>query len=95
MYIYKTVETLAKSLEDAIGDGLSVKLAKTASYVTTRRSCACRAQGSHIETESNGTFFQFLITGNDVLDHSTFCSFFRIECAVGKHLRPFGGPELL
>ena len=91
MCIYITVETLAKSLEDAISDGLSVKLAKTASYVTTR----CRAQGSHIETESNGTFFQFLITGNDVLDHSTFCSFFRIECAVGKHLRPFGGPELL
>ena len=76
MCIYITVETLAKSLEDAIGDGLSVKLAKTASYVTTRRSCACRAQGSHIETESNGKFFQFLITGNDVLDHSTFCSFF-------------------
>ena len=57
MCIYITVETLAKSLEDAISDGLSVKLAKTASYVTTRRSCACRAQGSHIETESNGTFF--------------------------------------
>ncbi|MFM7987462.1 MAG: hypothetical protein ACKPKO_49935 [Candidatus Fonsibacter sp.] len=33
------VEVIANSLEDTIIDGLSYKLAKTASYITNRISC--------------------------------------------------------
>ena len=33
------VEVIANSLEDTLIDGLSFKLAKTASYITSKRSC--------------------------------------------------------
>ena len=44
------VEVIANSLEDTLIDGLSFKLAKTASYITNRRSCKFHPQGSNIYT---------------------------------------------
>jgi hypothetical protein len=41
------VNIISYALGDALIDGLSFKLAKTASYVTNRRSCAVHPQGSN------------------------------------------------
>ena len=46
-------EVIANSLEDTLIDGLSFKLAKTASYITGRRSCTHHPQGSKIYTPQN------------------------------------------
>ena len=46
-------EVIANSLEDTLIDGLSFKLAKTASYITGRRSCTYHPQGSNIYTPQN------------------------------------------
>ncbi len=51
------VEVISNSLEDTLIDGLSFKLAKTASYITNRRSCTYHPQGSNIYTPTNGTNF--------------------------------------
>ncbi|MFM7983245.1 MAG: hypothetical protein ACKPKO_28385 [Candidatus Fonsibacter sp.] len=49
------VEVIANSLEDTLIDGLSFKLAKTASYITNRRSCTYHPQCSNIYSSTNGT----------------------------------------
>ena len=41
-------EVVANSLEDTLIDGLSFKLAKTASYITKRKSATFHPQGSNI-----------------------------------------------
>ena len=67
------VEVIANSLEDTLIDGLSFKLAKTASYITSRRSCTYHPQGSNIYTPQNGTkLIKISINGSDWLDPSTF-----------------------
>ena len=40
-------EISANSVEDVLTDGLSFKFAKTAPYVTNRRSCTVHPQGSY------------------------------------------------
>ena len=46
-------EVIVNSLEDTLIDGLSFKLAKTASYITGRRSCTYHPQGINIYTPQN------------------------------------------
>ena len=46
-------EVIVNSLEDTLIDGLSFKLAKTASYMTSKRSCTYHPQGSNIYTSQN------------------------------------------
>ena len=47
-YNISMVEVIANSLEYTVIDGLSIKLAKTASYITSRRSCTYHPQGLNI-----------------------------------------------
>ena len=49
------VEVIANSLEDTLMHGLSLNLAKTASYITNRRSCTYHPQGSSVYTPVSGT----------------------------------------
>ncbi|MFM7978577.1 MAG: hypothetical protein ACKPKO_04610, partial [Candidatus Fonsibacter sp.] len=61
--------------EDTLIDGLSYKLAKTASYITNRRSCTFHPRGSNIYKATAGTrVIRFQIDGQDWLDPSTFVS---------------------
>ena len=53
MYYISMVEAIANSLEDALIDGLSIKLGKTASYIKDRRSCSFHLQGSNIYAPTN------------------------------------------
>ena len=55
MYYISMVEAIANSLEDALIDGLSFKLGKTASYITNRRSCTFHPQGRNIYAPTNET----------------------------------------
>ena len=72
MYIISMVAIIGNSLEDALTDGLSFKFAKTASYMTNRRSCTFHPQGSNIYTYVNGTILiQINISGQDLIDLST------------------------
>ena len=67
------VEVIANSLEDTFIDGLSFKLAKAASYITSRRSCTYHPQCANIYTPQNGTkLIKISINGSDWLDPSTF-----------------------
>ena len=68
------VEVIANSREDTLIDGLSFKLANTASFITNRlRSCTCHPQGSNIYSSTNGSkLLQMTISGNEWLDLSTF-----------------------
>ena len=62
------VEVIANSLDDTLTDGLSFKLAKAASYITTRRSCTYHPQGSNIYTPQRGTrLIKISINGSDWL----------------------------
>ncbi|MFM7986162.1 MAG: hypothetical protein ACKPKO_43305, partial [Candidatus Fonsibacter sp.] len=66
------VEVIANSLEDTLIDGLSFKLAKTASYITNRRSCTFHPIGSNIYKATDGTrLIKFNIGSQDWLDPST------------------------
>ena len=74
------VEVIANSLEDTLIDGLSIKLAKTPSYITNRRSCTYHPQGNNIYTPTNGTkLIKINIAGTDWLDPSTFCIMFELK----------------
>ena len=90
------VEVIANSLEDTLIDGLSFKLAKTASYITSRRSCTYHPQGSNIYTPQNGTkLIKISINGSDWLDPSTFRIMFDLyntNANAANRLRPIGGP---
>ena len=90
------VEVISNSLEDTLIDGLSFKLAKTASYITNRRSCTYHPQGSNIYTPTNGTkLIKINIAGTDWLDPSTFRIMFDLQNTNGTaacRLRPIGGP---
>ena len=44
------VKVLANSFKDTLLGGLSYKFAKTAAYITNRRSCKFHPQGSNIYT---------------------------------------------
>ena len=67
------VEVIANSREDALIDGFMFKLAKTASYITNRRSCTFHPQGSNIYAPANGTkLMKISLNGSDWLDPSTF-----------------------
>ena len=50
MYTISMVEVIADSLEYTLIDGLSFKLAKTASSITDRQSCTCQPLGCNIYT---------------------------------------------
>ena len=89
------VEVIANS-ENTLIDGLSFKLAKTASYITNSRSCTYHPQGSNIYTPQNGTtFVKITIDGSDWLDPTTFRIMFDLyntNANAAKRLRPIGGP---
>ena len=90
------VEVIANSLEDTLIDGLSFKLAKTASYITNRRSCTFHPQGSNIYSSTNGTkLIKITISGNEWLDPSTFRIMYDLhntDATAAHRLRPIGGP---
>ena len=90
------VKVLANLLEDTLLGGLSYKLAKTASYITNRRSCKFHPQGSNIYTSLYGTkLIKINISGKDWLDPSTLriMSYLQNTDATAAHrLRPCGGP---
>ena len=66
------VEVIANSLEDTLIDGLSFKLAKTASYITNRRSCTFHPQASNIYSSNAGVkLIKITIAGHDGLDPSS------------------------
>ena len=89
------VEVIANSLEDTLIDGLSFKLSKTASYITSRRSCTYHPQGSNIYTLQNGTkLIKISINGSDWLDPSTFLDMFDVystNANAANRLCPIGG----
>ena len=63
------VEVIANSLEDTLIDGLSFKLAKTASYITNKRSVTFHPQGSNIYSPGIGVkLIKITIAGHDWLD---------------------------
>jgi hypothetical protein len=90
------VEVIANSLEDALIDGLSFKLATTASYITSRKSCTYHPQSSNIYTPLNGTkLIKININCSDWLDPSTFRIMFDLYNTnnnMANRLRPIGGP---
>ncbi|MFM7979966.1 MAG: hypothetical protein ACKPKO_11690 [Candidatus Fonsibacter sp.] len=89
MYSISMVEVIANSLEDTLIDGLSYKLAMTASYITNRRSCTFHPQGSNIYKATDGTrLIKFNIGSHEWLDPSTF----RIMYDLRNDFRPIGGP---
>ena len=77
-------------------DGLSFELAKTASYITSKRNCTYHPQGSNIYTPQNGTeIMKISINGSDWLDPSTFRIMFdsyNTNANATNRLRPIGGP---
>ena len=89
------VEVIANSLEDTLIDGLSFKLAKTASYITNRRSCTFHPLGSNIYSSTNGTkLIKITIYGNEWFDPSTFRIMYDLhntDASAGHRLRPIGG----
>ena len=90
------VEAIANSLEDTLIDGLSFKLAKTASYITNRRSVTFHPQGSNIYSPGSGVkLIRITIASHDWLDPSTFRIMFDLQNtdnAANHRLRPIGGP---
>ena len=63
------VEVFANTLEDVLIDGLSFKLGKTASYITSRRSCTFHPQGSIMYAPTNGTqLIKISVNESDWLD---------------------------
>ena len=94
--ISKNVEVIAKTLGYTLIDGISFKLSKTASYITSRSSCTYPPQGTNIYTPENGTkLVKININGSDWLDSSTFRIMFDSYNTNGNathRLRPIGGP---
>ena len=90
------VEGIANSLEDTLIDGLSFKLAKTASYMTSKRSCTYHPQGSNIYTPHNGTkLIKISVNGSDWLEPSAFRIMFDVHNTntnAANKFRPIGGP---
>ena len=90
------VQVIANSLADALVDGLSFKLAKTAPYIINRRSCTFHPQGSNICSSNVGVkLVKITIAGHDWLDQSTFRIMFDLVNTddVAEHrFRPIGGP---
>ena len=89
-------DNIENSLDDYLFDGLSFKLAETATSVTSRRSCTFHAQGGNIYTPTNGTkLIKLLISGNDLLGPSTSCIMcfaIRIDGIGNQQMIPIGGP---
>ena len=76
------VEVIGNSLEDTLIHGYSFKLAKTASYITNRRSVTFHPQGSNIYSPGIGVkLIKITLAGHDWLDPSTF----RIMFDLQKH----------
>ena len=95
MYI-TMVEVIANSLEDTLIDGLSFKLAKTASYMTSSWSVTFHPQGSNVYSPSIGVkLINITIASHDWLDPSTCRIMFDLRKntsgVAGLRLRPVGG----
>ena len=90
------VEVIANSLEETLIDGLSFKLAKTGSYINSRRSVTFHPQGSNIYIPGIGAkLITISVAGHDWLDPSTCRIRFDLHNAnntVNCRLRPLGGP---
>ena len=90
------VEVITNVLEDTLIDGVSFKLAKTAPYITYRRSCACHPQGSNIYMSNAGIkLLKITIAGLDWLDPSRCRKMFDLvntDNAAGHKLRLISGP---
>ena len=87
---------ISNSFEDTLIDGLSFKLGKTTPYITNRRSCIFRPQGSNIYSSNAGVK---LVKTNKKRTDSLDPSLFRIrfdlvntDLAATHKLRPIGGP---
>ena len=67
------VEAIANGIEDRLVDGLSVKLAPGASYITDRRSVSFYPQGSNIYSSTSGTkLIRIVLTGDSWMDPKLF-----------------------
>ena len=96
-YSTSMVEVIANSVADTLIDGLSFKIASTASYITSRRSCTVHPQGSNIFSSVAGTkLIKISLAGHDWLDPSAFRimdDLTNTDTILNRRLCPIGGSE--
>ena len=74
------VEVIANLFSCTLIDGLSFKLAKTASYINNRKSCTFRPQWRNIYNPSVGVgLIQTTVAGHAWLDPSTLRILFDLQ----------------
>ena len=90
------VEAMANSVEDYLIDGLSFKLSKGASYVTSRTQSTFWPSGSNIYSTSGGTkVVKIVLNGDQWLDPSTVRIMYDLknnDARENRRLRTIGGP---